>query len=200
MSNPAAPFEWSGGHPALDFVNTLDERPFDRPIENLATYRDLVRFTDLAGLIDPSLARKLGVSGGPATLRVARQARVLREHLYNLLAAVDGHRRVSRRDLDGIAAAVRSAHAAQVLMASPSHRLASYRWSRSVTIDIPLHVCALAVERLLTDVDRGRIKKCRASDCAVYFVDTSKAHRRQWCSMANCGNREKQKRWRSTRR
>ena len=40
MSNRGDPFEWSGGHPALDLVNTLDERPFDAPIENLATYRD----------------------------------------------------------------------------------------------------------------------------------------------------------------
>ena len=29
-------FEWSGGHPALDLVNTLDERPSSAPIENLA--------------------------------------------------------------------------------------------------------------------------------------------------------------------
>jgi len=35
MSKRADPFEWGGGHPALDFVNTLDERPLDRPIENL---------------------------------------------------------------------------------------------------------------------------------------------------------------------
>ena len=36
MSNRGDPFEWSGGHPALDLVNTLDERPFDAPIENSA--------------------------------------------------------------------------------------------------------------------------------------------------------------------
>ena len=31
MSERADPFEWSGGHPALDLVNTLDERPSDAP-------------------------------------------------------------------------------------------------------------------------------------------------------------------------
>ena len=39
MSGRGNPFEWSGGHPALDLVNTLDERPSAAPIENLATYR-----------------------------------------------------------------------------------------------------------------------------------------------------------------
>jgi predicted RNA-binding Zn ribbon-like protein len=46
-------------------------------------------------------------------------------------------------------------------------------------------------------LEAPRIRQCGASDCKVYFIDTSKAHRRQWCSMQNCGNREKQRRWRS---
>jgi predicted RNA-binding Zn ribbon-like protein len=72
---------------------------------------------------------------------------------------------------------------------APSWRsLALYRWSRSVIIENALHACALAIENLLIDVDRRRLKEVRASDCDVYFVDLSKGHRRQWCSMNNCGN------------
>jgi predicted RNA-binding Zn ribbon-like protein len=197
MNVSADPFEWSGGHPALDLVNTLDERPFDQPIENLASYRDLVRFAERAGLIEPALAATLQTLTGPACSRVAQRTRELRERVHGVLAAVHKQRPVSQRDLDVIASAVRAAFAARVLVASSSGGLASYRWIRPATAQIPLHACALAVERLLTDVDRGRIRKCEASDCDVYFVDTSKGHRRQWCSMKNCGNREKQRRWRS---
>jgi predicted RNA-binding Zn ribbon-like protein len=197
MSKGADPFEWSGGHPALDLVNTLDERPFDQPIENLASYRDLVRFAELAGLIEPALAATLQSLTGPARVRVANRVRELREHLYDVLAAVHKKRPVSQRDLDAIASAVRAAGDAQVLVASRSGGLATYRWSRRERAEIPLHACALAVESLLTDVDPGRIRKCQAPDCEVYFVDTSKGHRRQWCSMRNCGNRAKQRRWRS---
>lgn len=197
MSGRADPFEWSGGHPALDFVNTLDERPFDQPIENLATYRDLVRFAELAGLVEPALAAALRTLAGPACSRVAKRAGELREHVHDVLAAARKKKPVSQSDLDAIASAVQAAHAARVLVASTSGRLASYGWSRPTVADIPLHACALAVEGLLMDVDRGRIRKCGASDCDVYFVDTSKGHRRQWCSMRNCGNREKQRRWRS---
>ncbi len=198
MSDAGDPFEWSGGHPGLDFVNTLDERPFDQPIENLATYRDLVRFVELAGFIEPALAATLQTLTGPACSRVTKRARELREHVHGVLAAVHKRRSVSPRDLDEIASAVRAARAARVLVASSSRGLASYRWPRPATAEIPLHACALAVEGLLTDVDRRRIRKCGASDCDVYFVDTSKGHRRQWCSMKNCGNREKQRRWRSS--
>ena len=200
MSKRPDPFEWGGGHPALDFVNTLDERPFDRPIENLATDRDLVRFAQLAGLVEPGLARTLRTLAGLASSRVARRARKLREHFFDVLAAVHKHEPVSRSDLDAIASAVRAARAVRVLMAPSSRSLALYRWSRPVTVEIPLHACALAIENLLIGVDRRRLKKCGASDCDVYFVDLSKGHRRRWCSMNNCGNREKQRRWRSASR
>ena len=59
MSDRADPFEWSGGHPALDLVNTLDERPSPSPIDNLASYRDLTRFVVLAGLVDRRTAARL---------------------------------------------------------------------------------------------------------------------------------------------
>lgn len=200
MSDRADPFEWSGGHPALDFVNTLDERPFERPIENLTTYRDFVRFTELAGLIEPAVAATLQRLAGPACSRIVKRARKLREHVHDVLAAVVKRQRVSQSDLDAIASAAQAAHASRVLVASQSRGLASYHWPRPTLAEIPLHACALAVEGLLMDVDRSRIRKCGASDCDVYFVDTSKGHRRQWCSMKNCGNREKQRRWRNTPR
>jgi predicted RNA-binding Zn ribbon-like protein len=194
MKNRTDPFEWAGGHPGLDFVNTLDERPFDQPIETLAAYRDLVRFAELAGLVEPKLATSLLIHDNS---RVVARARALREHVHDVLAAAHKRKPAAQSDLDAIASAVQAAHAARVLAAS-STSLASYRWSHPTDVEVPLHACALAVEDLLMSVDRKRIRKCGASDCDVYFVDTSKAHRRQWCSMKNCGNREKQRRWRST--
>lgn len=197
MGDRDDPFDWSGGHRALDFVNTLDERPFDQPIENLASYRGLVHFAELAGLIEPTLAATLKTRTGPACSRVAKRARELREHVHDVLEAVNKQQPVSQSDLEAIASAVNAARAARLLVVPTSGSLADYRWSRPTAAETPLHACALAIEHLLMGVDRGRIRKCGAFDCGVYFVDTSKGHRRQWCSMNNCGNREKQRRWRS---
>jgi predicted RNA-binding Zn ribbon-like protein len=197
MRKRADPFEWSGGDPALDLVNTLDERPFDAPIENLVTYRDLVHFVQLAGLIEAPLAATLRSRTGSACTRIVTRTRELREHLHEVLAAAHGGQPAPRRNLDTIGAAIRAAHGAQHLVGFSSRTLASRRWATTSRIDIPLHACALAIERLLADVDRSRIRKCGAGDCDVYFIDTSKARRRRWCSMKNCGNREKQRRWRS---
>jgi predicted RNA-binding Zn ribbon-like protein len=193
----AGPFEWSGGHPALDLVNTLDERPSGAPVETLRTYRDLVRFVRLAGLLAPALAARLPAVDGRVGARVVARVRALREHLHDMLVAVRLGRPLRRSDLDAVSAAIQAAHAARRLVASPSSTIAGHDWSRPLTREVPLHACALAVESLLTGQARGVVRKCRAADCGVFFLDTSKAGRRRWCSMKSCGNRQKQRRWRS---
>lgn len=197
MARRANRFDWSGGDPALDFVNTLDERPSGAPVENLATYGDLVKFAELAGLIEASASDRLRSLEGPNCSRIARRARELREQLYAILAAAHSRKTVPKASLDAIASEVRRAHAARVLVATTTSSAARHGWISPSSPEIPLHACALAIETLLVTADHSRIRKCGASDCEVYFIDTSKAHRRQWCSMQNCGNREKQRRWRS---
>jgi predicted RNA-binding Zn ribbon-like protein len=197
MSDRADPFEWSGGHPALDLVNTLDERPSPSPIDNLASYRDLTRFVVLAGLVDRRTAARLQQFDSTSP-HVANRARKLREHLHDVLAAAHSRHQARQSDLDALSAAIQAAHAARTLVASPSPGLASRRWSPALAREIPLHACSLAIERLLVDEPRKRIRKCGAADCDVYYLDTSRGRRRQWCSMKGCGNREKQRRWRCT--
>jgi predicted RNA-binding Zn ribbon-like protein len=197
MARCADPFDWSGGDPALDFVNTLDERSSGAPIENLAAYGGLVRFAELAGIIEPSASERLQSLKGPACSRIARRARELREQLHAILAAAHLGQTVPKAALDAITLEVRRAHAARTLVATETSSAVRHCWLSPSSPEVPLHACALAVETLLATADYSRIRKCGASDCDVYFIDTSKAHRRQWCSMQNCGNREKQRRWRS---
>ena len=46
---------------------------------------------------------------------------------------------------------------------------------------------------LLRD-EPGRVRRCSGHDCLLAFYDTSRTGRRQWCSMAICGNRAKARR------
>src|SRR5262245_40043876 len=128
MSERPGPFDWSGGHPALDLVNTQDERPFPSPIENLASYGDLVRFAELAELIENPVARRLAKLSDPSCSLVAKKARALREHLHGVLESVHAGRRVAPEDLDTISRAVQAAHAARTLRTSSPHGLAGHQW------------------------------------------------------------------------
>lgn len=38
---------------------------------------------------------------------------------------------------------------------------------------------------------RDRIRLCRALDCQIVYLDTSRSNNRTWCSMKRCGNRNK---------
>lgn len=51
----------------------------------------------------------------------------------------------------------------------------------------------LAAHNLL-ELDRDRIRACAGHDCVLHFYDTSRTGKRQWCSMAGCGNRAKARR------
>ncbi len=51
----------------------------------------------------------------------------------------------------------------------------------------------LAAHNLL-ELRRDRIRACAGHDCVLHFYDASRAGRRQWCSMAGCGNRAKARR------
>jgi predicted RNA-binding Zn ribbon-like protein len=197
MNTGTHPFDLSGGHPALDFVNTLDERPLREPVENLAGYADLVRFAELTGLVAPGQARRLRKFAAADHAHIARRARRLREHVYGMLTALRQRKTISPRTLRAISAAICDARAARVLSVSRGARMADYGWRMPAAPETPLHACALAIENLVTVADRSRIRKCGAADCEVYFIDRSKGRRRHWCSMTNCGNREKQRRWRA---
>jgi predicted RNA-binding Zn ribbon-like protein len=50
---------------------------------------------------------------------------------------------------------------------------------------------AEAVADLLATADFNLVRKCEDSDCLLWFLDRTKSHRRRWCSMALCGNRNK---------
>lgn len=57
----------------------------------------------------------------------------------------------------------------------------------------------IVIESILDAVDHvrerpARIRSCEHEDCTLWFVDTSKAGRRRWCSMDTCGNRTKARR------
>ncbi len=58
----------------------------------------------------------------------------------------------------------------------------------------PIQILAVIAESaadLLCYENLDNLRKCENEDCVLLFLDTSKNHKRRWCSMAHCGNRAK---------
>jgi len=54
-----------------------------------------------------------------------------------------------------------------------------------------LAAIARSAAELLVQGPRARIRRCANPSCRLFFCDDSRTHRRRWCSMALCGNRNK---------
>ncbi|MEV8533529.1 CGNR zinc finger domain-containing protein [Streptomyces sp. NPDC051211] len=48
-----------------------------------------------------------------------------------------------------------------------------------------------AVELLTDPGDRALLRACEGDGCSRVYLDTSRGHRRRWCSSEQCGNRER---------
>ncbi|MFD9908256.1 CGNR zinc finger domain-containing protein [Streptomyces sp. NPDC059063] len=48
-----------------------------------------------------------------------------------------------------------------------------------------------AVDLLTDPVARSLLRQCEGDNCPIVYLDTSRGHRRRWCSSEVCGNRER---------
>jgi predicted RNA-binding Zn ribbon-like protein len=198
VANPPG-FELVAGHPALEFVNTVDWRLDDaRRYELLGTFGDLVTWARLAGVIEPADARDLSTAAqrDPAGAeRSLRRARRVREVLFRILEAAHRDSRPTPRDERLFNAFLSSALRKRRL----ETRGTSWKWSWAraprATFDAILWPIVLAAADLLTSPARAQIGECAGEGCGWLFLDTSRTGRRRWCTMRACGNRAKVRRF-----
>jgi predicted RNA-binding Zn ribbon-like protein len=168
-------FELIGGNVCLDFINTLDDRTSDKPKELLKNYYELVRFGEDTGVLTPG---QLDFFFERAHLmteeaeEALRHAISLREALYTVYAYIHE-------------AALHS-HLVQ------RGERCDWRFDdlRSA-LEALLWPIARAAGDLLASSDMAQVRTCSSPTCQWFFLDTSKNHQRRWCSMKECGNRAK---------
>ncbi len=171
-------FRWRGGRLSVNFTATVGER-WRGCFERLRQPADLARWFSEAGLTEDAVA----ISAVRLT-----QARQLREALYRLFTAV---RTAGSPEATDVAVVNRWATRP---VAGAALRLDRGRLARSPA---PVDACGLLgmVARdgvdLVTGPLAGRIRECARDDCALLFVDESRAGARRWCAMGACGARSK---------
>jgi predicted RNA-binding Zn ribbon-like protein len=187
-----------GGALCLDFVNTIDPR-LEPPQEDfLPTFEALIDWTAFIGAVDPAEAAALAVGAGrdPAqAAEVHTRAIELREALFELLRPPQrtGQRTAA---LTVVNEELRRALArGELTPAANRYRLRSRPTTELDRIFWPI---TRSAAELLTSADIDRVRECDGRRCGWLFLDTSKAGRRRWCSMAICGNRAKARRHRES--
>lgn len=197
-------FEFSGGDVSLDFVNTVDVRPTENPIELLPTYTELFSWARQAGLLtrmqELNLLKK--ASRNPTEAESVRKSAIaLRECLFQIF--------VHTLDDEQIPEGLLTKWNRYVQRAMDQHELVTakegFEWRSTadpLEFDSFLWPIVHSAVKLLTGPDTDRLRRCAQDYCDWLFFDESKRGNRRWCDMSICGNRAKAQRFysRKTRR
>jgi predicted RNA-binding Zn ribbon-like protein len=194
----AAHADTVGGALCLDFTNTVSARGFPGPTDRLASYHDLVAWSEGAGALSHATAAALLDEAGrhPAQAeQVVRHACALREALYRIFAAQIAGQLPDDGDLALLNAAVGAAMGH--LRLQPGQSCCVWSWEAGTqALDQMLWPIVRSAADLLTSGDLSRVRQCAGDRCGWLFVDRSKNHSRRWCDMAECGNVAKVRRHR----
>jgi predicted RNA-binding Zn ribbon-like protein len=174
-------FHFIAGDLALDFVNTVADR-LSHPGEQLETGADVDRWALGAGLLGVRDSLHLN----PRQVVLVHQ---VREELYRLL------RPVALGSPPAADAMVRfeRTHARVMRRRRLVWRDSGFAWEWS-DLDRLLGPVVNAAAELLVSVPSSRMRQCADAGCGWMFLDRSRAGRRQWCRMVDCGNRAKARR------
>jgi predicted RNA-binding Zn ribbon-like protein len=164
----------------LDFVNTVDLRPYSEALETPA---QLAEWLAGRGLVEP---------GTKATAADLREAIELREALRTLLGA---HNEVPGDVAEASAVLERVSRGAKLGVCFARGHL--HLEPQSSGIRGALGRIVAEVATAMSEGTWARMKACRAEDCRWVFLDTAKNQTRAWCSMKSCGNREKVRAYRA---
>jgi predicted RNA-binding Zn ribbon-like protein len=190
-----------GGAACLDFANTLNGHRRAAAHEYLHDPRDLVLWSRHAQVITPGDARLLlkQVANQPSTAAgVFRGALALREAIFRVFDALANHRRPAESDLERLNRAWRTGQRHSRLV--PATHGFQLQWDDDPGLERITRILATSAISLLTSAEIERIRACAGDRCDWLFVDGSRNHLRQWCSMDECGNRAKMKRRQQRRR
>lgn len=180
--------DFVGGHPALDFLNTVADTGKTRDADKFADWPAVHAWAERSGLLVPADLARL--------LRHARQddadalvaLRRFREEAYTAIAHLTAGSggAAGARAAGRLAVAIREAIGRSAFDAvdgrfawRPDARVAS-RW---------VDAAALGFEHLLRSDEFARVRQC--GRCTWFFVDRGRGVGRRWCDMRTCGNRAK---------
>jgi predicted RNA-binding Zn ribbon-like protein len=192
MSELAVPkrpdFLLLGAHPAIDFANTLVPPP-GPDIEFLRSWQDVIDWLQAAGLSD---AQNLELSKSDASQALETVRGLCLSWKTTLEEIMAGHG-VSPQFIKQLNYFLALETFSETLSVERKRVFHLCRSRSSLKgRDLALAILARSIAEFLVTAEFKYLRRCANTDsCVLVFYDTTKNHRRQWCSNSMCGNRHK---------
>jgi len=175
-----------GADPAIDLANTLVPPP-GPDIEFLQSWQDVIDWLKETGL---SSGQNLEVSepDAPAALETVQNLRHAWKTTLEQIMAGHGVQPQFIKQLNRILCLDTFSETLGVEGEIVLRRSRSLLAGRQLA----LAILARSLAEFLITADFKYLRRCANTDsCVLVFYDTTKNHRRQWCSNSMCGNRYK---------
>lgn len=188
-SSGQSPFIFVGGHPAIDFANTYCKPTGEEWEDLFHNWNEVLAWLSIAGVSKDPRLKLSGVAAERALGKVAELRARWKEELARVVA--DG-----QVNFDWIALLNRLLEEDLFSETLRMDGRADFRFERSASRfggeKLALCLFARQIAEFLATANLKYVSRCANTEtCVLYFYDTTKNHRRQWCSAALCGNRHK---------
>lgn len=181
----------------LEFVNTINDwSNVEGATDSIPDFESFMAWLAFARTLNRKEIRwEIGFESADEEIqkRVMSDVRCLRSKIHDVFDPIIKGSRPDSAALSQIYTILSTA----VLFVKPEVGIFS-EWSSShVRILKPsglIYPIAFSTTRLLVENCLCYVKACDDDGCGWFFLDCSKSHKRRWCDMKTCGNRNKARR------
>ena len=170
------------GRLALDFVNNF-------PPKAELSWDPLMAFLESARIVTPERGY-LTRSNAQAAEALLGKAQALATALRLAFDAVLRKQRVLREWIEPVNEILRITEGHDELVPTGNDWEIQFVASES-GLEWLLAAVARSAAEIIAEGPHARLRLCANPRCGLFFYDTSRTHRRRWCSMMVCGNRHK---------
>ncbi len=187
-SDPRLPL--LGGRLALDFAN-IPSYP-GAPAQHLS-WEELIVFLQTSHIVSNERGSTLlALSGSdPDTAQTLLfRSMDLRDSLRKIFGAMVRKEEIAAEWTEPINRILRITEGHDELVVADSGWKLEFI-AREGGLDWLLAAVARSAAEIIVEGSQARLRICANPVCGLFFSDHSRTHRRRWCSMAVCGNRNK---------
>lgn len=193
------PYMMVGERLCMDFINTVSWRESaEKRRDWFTSYPKLVDWSVHAEVLTAQQAQNLLIEAGenPSQAEQAlKQAIGLREVMYQIFKSISKKNSPNEEDLKRFNEYVSTFYRSlQVIQDEDQFTLKFNHPEKNMDAMLP-PILQSAVDLLVSKNELERVKQCEGDPCGWLFFDTSRNRSRRWCSMADCGNRAKVRRF-----
>ncbi|WLD93773.1 ABATE domain-containing protein [Alkalihalobacillus sp. AL-G] len=182
----------------LDFANTVSWHDSEDSREWLTSYEQLVGWCLHADILTEQQALSLlqQAEGNPAeATKILEKALEFREAIYRIFSSISNDETPGKTDLSILNGVLVDVYRSIQIIPGEDKFSLQFRKPDDSLAGMLSPIVQSAIDILVSEKDLKRVKKCEGDPCGWLFLDTSRNRSRRWCSMADCGNRAKARRF-----